>query len=197
MSGLRRRGRSGASWGGLHALERACSAGSPADFARAVVVAQHRDADADETCCRALLARRQPAAGRRGRGQGRRSSPAPSPGAARLPPARRATGTSSCRSRSPCSSPAVDRRAVRVGGRRVRRARRSACVLTGANADGARGPRRDPRRGGYTIVQDPDDRRAAGDAARRARARRRPTQVARRSTRSPALLSLACAEERR
>ena len=144
----------GTSWGGLLALRDAASAALPATFRLPLVVVQHRHKESDHLL-RALLQDHTRAERVRGRGQdaarggqrlrrARRLSPAVEPGHFAL-----------THGGAGALQPAVDRRDLRVGGRRATGERTVGVVLTGANADGARGLRRIADRGGLALVQDP------------------------------------------
>jgi two-component system chemotaxis response regulator CheB len=148
----------GASWGGLHALERLLE-GLPADFPPALVIAQHRSADASAQGLSGLLARH---AGRPVReaadkdpilGGGIYLAPADyhllvEPGQFSL----------SVDDRVQHARPSVDVLFESVAD--AYRERAVGVVLTGANRDGAAGLARIKRLGGVAIVQDPDDAEA-------------------------------------
>ena len=93
----------GASWGGMRALGRVL-ADLPADFPTPIVVAQHRDADAEDDLLPHLLARHSRPRDRRRRRQGPARARHGAARAAGLPPARSRTAPSRCRSTRPCSS---------------------------------------------------------------------------------------------
>lgn len=143
----------GASWGGLQAIERVLGA-LPGDFRAAVVVAQHRRADSDDSRLTKLLEAhcklRVCEAEDKQTLDGGTVLIAPAdyhllvePGAVSL-------------SVDPLvhfSRPSID---VLLGSAADAYGQRAAgVVLTGANADGADGLRRIARRGGVAIVQDP------------------------------------------
>jgi two-component system, chemotaxis family, protein-glutamate methylesterase/glutaminase len=144
----------GASWGGLKAVGDVL-AGLGEDFAAAVVVAQHRDEHEYENLLPDLLARRTAL-----RVAEADDKLALEPGCVVLAPAgyhvlvEDGSVELSCEGRVQFSRPSIDvlfeSAADSYGERMV------AVVLTGANADGASGLAEVARRGGYTIVQDPE-----------------------------------------
>jgi two-component system chemotaxis response regulator CheB len=144
----------GASWGGLHAVERVLET-LPADFAAAVVIVQHRQADSDHGrltqlldahCALAVCEAEDKQALHAGTVL---VAPADyhllvEPGAVALsldPPLH-------------YSRPSIDVLLGSAGDAYGERA--AGVVLTGANADGAEGLARIASRGGTAIVQDPD-----------------------------------------
>jgi two-component system chemotaxis response regulator CheB len=144
----------GASWGGLRALGVVLPA-LPGDFPLPVVVAQHRDADSEDQLLSRLLTR----------DTGLRvvdaDDKAPlEPGTVLLaPPGYHLLMADECVELS-CdapvqfSRPSIDvlfESAAEAFGERV-----IGVLLTGANADGAAGLAEIQRRGGMTIVQDPE-----------------------------------------
>ncbi len=145
----------GASWGGLRALERVLG-NLPADFPTPIVIAQHRDVDAEEDLLAHLLNRYtglciEDADDKR----------ALEPGTVLLsPPGYHvliADGSIDLSVDAPVqfARPSIDvlfESAAHEHGRRV-----LGVLLTGANADGAAGLTEIARRGGTTIVQDPAD----------------------------------------
>lgn len=155
----------GASWGGLEALERILGE-LPAEYAPAVAIALHRSASSDPEGLTALLSR-----------YGRRTvheagdKDAVTPGTIFVAPAdyhllvEQGNFALSVDAAVSYSRPSIDvlfdSAATAYGERLV------AVVLTGANEDGANGLRRVRRRGGVTIVQDPDSaaRREMPEAA--------------------------------
>ena len=154
----------GASWGGLHALERVLEP-LPADFPAAVVIAQHRRVGADGALAELLNSHCEltvcEAEDKQALGPGVVLVAPPDyhllvePGAVAL----------SVDEHVNFSRPSIDvllaSAADTYGDRAV------GVVLTGANADGAAGLARIAQRGGAAIVQDPDtaQRREMPDAA--------------------------------
>ena len=180
----------GASWGGLAALEAVLGA-LPARFAAAVAVVQHRGADHPELLgylldrCSALPVR-----------DAEDKDPL-RPGHAYLAPAtyhllvdgdRLALSTELAVHHS---RPAID--VLFESAAEAYRERTVGVVLTGANADGAAGLAAVARRGGFTIVQDPDEaERAEMPAAAIAAAR--PDAVVPLSAIAPLLVELVGAD---
>ncbi len=155
----------GASWGGLHAIETVLRC-LPADFAPAVVIAQHRQDDGRDGALEQLL-------------DGRcaldvceaEDKQALLPGVVVVAPAGYhllvEPGSLSLSVDAPLhfSRPSID---VLLGSAAdAYGARAAGVVLTGANADGAVGLARIAARGGVTIVQDPAtaERREMPEAA--------------------------------
>ena len=145
----------GASWGGLRALEHLFGE-LPADFPTPIVVAQHRDDDSDDELLPRLLNRHT------GLCIVDADDKAPlEPGTVLLSPpgyhVLMADGVVELNIDEPVqfSRPSIDvlfeTAADQYGPRAV------GVLLTGANADGAAGLQEIQRRGGRTIVQDPDD----------------------------------------
>jgi len=155
----------GASWGGLHAIERLLGA-LPPDFGPTVVIAQHRQNDGRDGVLERLLDARcalkvceaedkQPLAP---------SSVVVAPADYHLLVER---GTASLSVDEPLhfSRPSID---ILLGSAADAYGNRAAgVVLTGANADGAVGLAKIAARGGVAIVQDPEtaERREMPDAA--------------------------------
>jgi two-component system, chemotaxis family, protein-glutamate methylesterase/glutaminase len=145
----------GASWGGLRALERILGE-LPGDFPTPIVVAQHRDIDAEEDLLARLLNRHTPL-----RIEDADDKRQLEPGAVLLsPPGYHvliADGSVDLSVDAPVqfARPSIDvlfESAAHEYGRRT-----LAVLLTGANSDGAAGLAAIARRGGRTVVQDPDD----------------------------------------
>jgi len=155
----------GASWGGLQAVERVLGA-LPADFGAAVVIAQHRQADADLSRLEQLLGAhclldvveaedKQPLV----------------PGSVIVAPAdyhllvERGSVALSVDPPLNYSRPSIDVLFTSAADAYAERV--AGVVLTGANADGADGLARIASRGGPAIVQDPAtaERREMPDAA--------------------------------
>jgi two-component system chemotaxis response regulator CheB len=155
----------GASWGGLHAVERVLE-GLPDDFGAAVVIAQHRRADSDGDRLANLLGARCTLDVRDAE-----DKLALNPGTVLVAPAdyhllvERGWVALSVDAPEHFSRPSID---VLLGSAADAYGDRAAgVVLTGANADGAVGLARIARRGGPAIVQDPETalRREMPDAA--------------------------------
>ena len=155
----------GASWGGLRALGRLLGA-LPAGFASAIAIAQHRSHDTRGDALAAALAAGCPLPVR----EVEDKDPIDA-GRVHLAPAdyhllvEAGSFALSAEERVSFSRPSIDvlfESAAAVYGASV-----VAVVLTGANADGAAGLAEVRRRGGLTVVQDPDtaERRAMPDAA--------------------------------
>lgn len=155
----------GASWGGLNAVERVLE-GLPAEFEPAIVVAQHRAADAERHGLTDRLTRHTPLpvceAGDKDPITPGQVHVAPQDYHLLVEP-----GTFALSVDAPVrfSRPSIDvmfESAADSYGGRV-----AGVLLTGANADGAAGLLRIRDRGGPTIVQDPDaaQRREMPDAA--------------------------------
>jgi two-component system chemotaxis response regulator CheB len=144
----------GASWGGLHALEKLLG-GLPQGFQTPVAIAQHRAVDSDSGALSALL----------GHHSGREALVEPGdkdpiePGRVYIAPpdyhllVEPRSFALSTEGAVQHSRPSIDvlfeSAADAYGDRLV------AVILTGANDDGAYGIRRVRRRGGLTIAQDP------------------------------------------
>ncbi|HEV2999736.1 MAG TPA: chemotaxis protein CheB [Solirubrobacteraceae bacterium] len=143
----------GASWGGLHAVGTVL-AGLDPSFGAAVVVAQHRDGHDDQGLLPELLGRRTPLPVAEGEDKG-----ALAPGRVVIAPAgyhllvEERSVELSCEDPVQFSRPSIDVLFVSVAEEFGPRA--VGVVLTGANADGARGLAEIGRRGGHTVVQDP------------------------------------------
>lgn len=143
----------GASWGGLHALERIFG-GLGSDFPTPIVVAQHRDPDADEDLLTGLLNRHTPLCV----ASVEDKSPL-EPGTVLVaPPGYHVLlddGSAELSVDEPVqfARPSIDvlfeSAADAYGARAV------GVLLTGANEDGAHGLSVVAARGGHTIVQDP------------------------------------------
>jgi two-component system chemotaxis response regulator CheB len=166
----------GASWGGLHAVERVLEA-LPSDFGAAVVIAQHRRADSDDNRLAMLLGARCALAVREAEDKQSLDAGtvlvAPADyhllvERARSPAGEQGTGgwvELSVDAPEHFSRPSID---VLLGSAADAYGDRAAgVVLTGANGDGAEGLARIARRGGPAIVQDPETamRREMPDAA--------------------------------
>jgi two-component system chemotaxis response regulator CheB len=148
----------GASWGGLHALEQLLG-GLQQDFPPAVVIAQHRSADATGHGLSDLLTRHA------GRPVVEASDKDPiQPGAIYLAPAdyhllvEPGHFALSVDERVEHARPSVDVLFESVAD--VYREHAVGIVLTGANRDGAAGLRRVKQLGGVAIVQNPDEAEA-------------------------------------
>jgi two-component system, chemotaxis family, protein-glutamate methylesterase/glutaminase len=164
----------GASWGGLKALEQLCAA-LPDDFPVPIVVAQHRDIDAEDQLLAKLL----------GRHTALRVIDADDkaplrPGTVLLsPPGYHLLVSDGCVELSvdepvQFARPSIDvlfDSAADTYGAGV-----LGILLTGANADGADGLAEIARRGGRTVVQDPDTAERP-EMPRAALARLRPDHV--------------------
>jgi two-component system, chemotaxis family, protein-glutamate methylesterase/glutaminase len=144
----------GASWGGLHAIERVL-APLPAGFAAAIVVVQHRQADSDHGRLARLLDARCALAVCEAE-----DKQALEPGTVLVAPADYhlfvEPGSVSLSVDPPLhfSRPAIDM--LFASAADAYRDRAAGVVLTGANADGAEGLARIARLGGTAIVQDPE-----------------------------------------
>jgi two-component system chemotaxis response regulator CheB len=149
----------GASWGGLHAVERLLE-GLPDDFPPALVIAQHRGADASAQGLSGLLERhaRRPV-------REAADKDAILAGGIYLAPAdyhllvEPGHFSLSVDDRVQHARPSVDVLFESVAD--AYRERAVGVVLTGANRDGAAGLARIKRLGGVAIVQDPDEAEAA------------------------------------
>ncbi|GAC1324970.1 MAG: chemotaxis protein CheB [Thermoleophilaceae bacterium] len=155
----------GASWGGLVALERSLGL-LPEEFAPPIVIAQHRAPDLGSGALGDLLSahlgRPVVEAGDKEPITAGRIYIAPPDYHLLIEPGAFALSTDAAVQYSrPSIDVLFDSAADAYGERTV------AVVLTGANADGARGVSRVKRRGGYVIVQDPQtaERREMPDAA--------------------------------
>jgi two-component system chemotaxis response regulator CheB len=155
----------GASWGGLHAVERLLGA-LPPDFRPAVVLAQHRQNDGRDGVLEHLLDGRCALAVTEAE-----DKQALAPGVVFVAPADYhllvEPGSLALSVDEPLhfSRPSID---VLLGSAADAYGDRAAgVVLTGANADGAVGLAKIAARGGVAIVQDPDtaERREMPDAA--------------------------------
>ena len=145
----------GASWGGLRAFERVLG-NLPADFPTPIVIAQHRDVDAEEDLLAHLLNRYtglsiEDADDKR----------ALEPGTVLLsPPGYHVLIADGCVDLSVDAPVQFARPSIDVlfeSAADEYGARTLGVLLTGANADGAAGLAEIARRGGRTVVQDPDD----------------------------------------
>ncbi|HEX8082877.1 MAG TPA: chemotaxis protein CheB [Solirubrobacteraceae bacterium] len=143
----------GASWGGLHAIGTVLTGLGPG-FGAAVVVAQHRSPDEDQGILPELLARRS---GLEVVDGGDKAALVP--GRVIVAPAgyhllvEDGCVELSCDDLVQFSRPSIDVLFQSVAEEYGERA--IGVILTGANADGARGLSEIARRGGHTIVQDP------------------------------------------
>jgi two-component system chemotaxis response regulator CheB len=155
----------GASWGGLHAIERLLGA-LPPDFRPTVVIAQHRQNDGRDGVLERLLDGRCALTVREAE-----DKQALTPGTVVVAPAdyhllvERGTASLSVDEPLHFSRPSID---VLLGSAADAYGERAAgVVLTGANADGAVGLAKIAARGGVAIVQDPEtaERREMPDAA--------------------------------
>ena len=156
----------GASWGGLHAIERVLGA-LPPDFRPAVVIAQHRRNDGRDGVLERLLDGR--CALQVSEAEDKQTL---LPGTVVVAPAdyhllveRRGTASLSVDEPLHFSRPSID---ILLGSAADAYGDRAAgIVLTGANADGAVGLAKIAARGGVAIVQDPEtaERREMPDAA--------------------------------
>jgi two-component system chemotaxis response regulator CheB len=155
----------GASWGGLHALETVLAA-LPKGFPAPIAIAQHRAADAGVGALSRMLSLRS---GLEVREAGDKDPI--EPGTVYIAPpdyhllVEPEGFALSTDEQVQYSRPSIDvlfDSAADTYGRRL-----MAVVMTGANADGAYGIERVKRRGGTTIVQDPEtaEKRAMPDAA--------------------------------
>jgi two-component system, chemotaxis family, protein-glutamate methylesterase/glutaminase len=145
----------GASWGGLRALRIVLGA-LPAEFAAAVVVAQHRAPDGDDTMLLTLLDAATPLPVREA------TDRAPLvPGEVLLAPpgyhllVEPGEVALSCDAHVQFSRPSVDVLFESLADAYGERA--GGVILTGANEDGAAGLAAIRRRGGMVLVQDPQD----------------------------------------
>lgn len=144
----------GASWGGLHAVERVLES-LPADFAAAVVIAQHRPADSGHQRLTQLLDARCALAVCEAE-----DKQALDAGTVLVAPAdyhlfvEHGSVALSLDPPLHFSRPSIDVLLGSAGDAYGERA--AGVVLTGANADGAAGLARIAGRGGTAIVQDPD-----------------------------------------
>jgi two-component system chemotaxis response regulator CheB len=144
----------GASWGGLHALERLLG-GLPAGFAAPVVVAQHRQSGAEELLAGLLGARTRlevAEAEDKDRLVAGRVRLAPAGYHLLVDDGHLALSIDQAVRHS---RPSID--VLFDSAARAYRERAVGVVLTGANDDGARGLAALRARGGYAVVQDPDD----------------------------------------
>ncbi len=143
----------GASWGGLHAVGTVL-AGLDGSFGASVVVAQHRDGHDDQGLLPELLARRTALRVTEGEDKGPLA-----PGSVVLAPAgyhllvEDRSVELSCEDLVQFSRPSIDVLFESVAEEYGERA--IGVVLTGANPDGAAGLAAIARRGGHTVVQDP------------------------------------------
>jgi two-component system, chemotaxis family, protein-glutamate methylesterase/glutaminase len=165
----------GASWGGLKAIEQLL-AGLPEDFPVPIVIAQHRDIDSEDQLLGKLLARHTPL-----RVVDADDKAPLAPGTVLLsPPGYHVLVTDGCVELSvdepvQFARPSIDvlfDSAADTYGSRV-----LGVLLTGANADGADGLAQIARRGGRTIVQDPETAERP-EMPRAALAKVRPDHVA-------------------
>ena len=143
----------GSSWGGMRALQVVLGR-LPASFPSTIVVAQHRDPDAEDDLLGTLLARHMALPVRDAE-----HGDALEPGCVLLaPPGYHLLVEDQCVSLSvdepvQFARPSIDVLFQSCADEYGPRA--TGIVLTGANADGADGLAAIKRRGGYTIVQDP------------------------------------------
>jgi two-component system chemotaxis response regulator CheB len=143
----------GASWGGLRALERILET-LPEDFSLPIVIAQHRDADADDELLASLLRTHTALLVE---DVGDRSELVP--GTVLIAPPGyhvlldRGSVELSVDEPVQFARPSIDVLFESTAGAYGREA--VGVLLTGANADGAAGLAELARRGGHTIVQDP------------------------------------------
>jgi len=155
----------GSSWGGLHALETVLS-GLPQNFRTPIVIAQHRAADSGSSALARMLSVRSGLdvsdAGDKEPIEAGHVYLAPSDYHLLVEPEGFALSTDDMVQHSrPSIDVLFDSAADTYADELV------AVVLTGANADGAYGITRVKRRGGTTIVQDPEsaEKRAMPDAS--------------------------------
>ena len=155
----------GCSWGGMRALERVLGA-LPQTFSSAVLVAQHRDPDAEDDLLAQLLARHTPLTVR----DAEHGDPIVAGEVLLAPPGYHLLVDEhevalSVDEPVQFARPSIDVLFQSVAETFGQRA--VGVVLTGANADGAEGLSEIKRRGGYTIVQDPEtaERREMPEAA--------------------------------
>jgi two-component system chemotaxis response regulator CheB len=183
----------GASWGGLSALTRVL-AGLPPDFPIPVVIAQHRDVDAEDELLGTLLARHTPLAVI----DADDKAPLASGTVLLGPPGYHVLVTD-----EGCAELSVDepvqfaRPSIDVLFETAADAFGPGAIgvlLTGANADGAAGLAAIAQRGGYTIVQDPADAERP-EMPRAALAAMTPDVVAPLAD-IAGLLAAACGQER-
>jgi two-component system chemotaxis response regulator CheB len=155
----------GASWGGLHAIETVLAA-LPDSFSTPIAIAQHRAIDAGSGALCRMLAVRSGAdvreAGDKDPIEGGRVYVAPPDYHLLVEADGFALSTEGTVHHSRPSIDVLFDSAADVYGDRL-----IGVVLTGANADGAYGLARVKRRGGATIVQDPEtaEKREMPDAA--------------------------------
>jgi two-component system chemotaxis response regulator CheB len=155
----------GASWGGLRALETVL-AGLPAGFATPIAIAQHRAPDSGSSALARMLAVRSGLdvcdAGDKQPIEAGHVYLAPPDYHLLVEPDAFALSTEDTVQHS---RPAID--VLFDSAADAYAEELTAVVLTGANADGAYGLTRVKRRGGVTIVQDPEtaEKRAMPDAA--------------------------------
>jgi two-component system chemotaxis response regulator CheB len=147
----------GASWGGLHALERLLGA-LPDDFGPAIAIAQHRSPDSTEGLA-GMLTRHA----RRPVVDVEDKEPIERGGIYLAPPdyhllVEPGFFALSVEDRVQYARPSVDVLFESVAD--AYRERAVGIVLTGANRDGARGLARIKELGGVAIIQDPDDAEA-------------------------------------
>jgi two-component system chemotaxis response regulator CheB len=155
----------GSSWGGMRALQ-AVLGPLPRDFGATIVVAQHRDPDAEDDLLAKLLERHTvlPV-------KDAEHGDALDPGCVLLaPPGYHLMVEDACVSLSVDAPVQFARPSIDVLFQSCAdefRSRAIGVVLTGANGDGAEGLAAIKRRGGYTIVQDPAtaERREMPEAA--------------------------------
>lgn len=144
----------GASWGGLHAVERVLEA-LPCDFGAAVVIAQHRRPDSEDGRLTQLLAAHCMLDIREAE-----DKQTLDPGTVLVAPAdyhmyvEPGSVALSLDPQVHHSRPSID--VLLSSAADAYRQRAAGVVLTGANADGAAGLARIARRGGVAIVQDPE-----------------------------------------
>jgi two-component system chemotaxis response regulator CheB len=155
----------GASWGGLHAIETVL-VGLPAEFPTPIAIAQHRAADSGSGALTRMLSVRSGLEVREVEDkepiEAGRVYLAPSDYHLLVEPDGFSLSTDETVQHSRPSIDVLFDSAADIYADRL-----VGVILTGANADGAYGLRRVKRRGGVTIVQDPDsaEKRAMPEAA--------------------------------
>jgi two-component system chemotaxis response regulator CheB len=182
----------GASWGGLRALERILG-GLPADFPTPIVVAQHRDDDADDALLQNLLNRHTAM-----RVIDADDKAELVPGTVLLsPPGYHVLVTAGyvdltvdepVQFARPSIDVLFESAAEEYGSGTL------GVLLTGANSDGAAGLAEIARRGGYTVVQDPESAERP-EMPRAALAAVKPDAIVTLDE-IPSLLRTCCGQER-